>query len=266
MVERRVGRMQRVIELARISRERRKVGLKTPLKTLVVIHPDQTYLDDVRSLEGYITEELNIRDLVLSSDEGKYDVQYSVSADWPTLGKKLKKDAQKVKKVLPSLTSDQVRRFVVDRGMTVDGIRLDSEDLLVKRGLREDESSKNLETNTDDDVLIILDAALHPELAQEGLTREIINRVQRLRKKAGLVPTDDVKMEYKVLSDPDQVGIEDVFEGQGKVLEKALRRPVDKHVVTEVEGKIPNGMVDMVIFEEEQEVQKATFLLRLVKL
>jgi isoleucyl-tRNA synthetase len=265
-VERRVGRMQRVIELARVSRERRTVGLKQPLKTLIVIHADKTYLDDIRSLEDYITEELNIRDLVLSSDEAKYNVQYSVTADWPVLGKKLKKEMQKVKKALPNLTSDQVHQFVSDKSITVDGILLEHGDLIVKRSLKEDETSKYLETNTDEDVLTILDAELYSDLADEGLAREIINRVQRLRKKAGLQPTDDVKMEYKVLSDPDKIGLENVFVQQAKTIEKALRRPVDHHVVTEVEGKIPDGVEEGIILEEEQDIQKATFLLRLLKL
>jgi len=220
----------------------------------------------VRSLESYITEELNVRDLVLSSDEAKYDVRYSVSADWPTLGKKLKKDAQKVKKALPSLTSAEVKKFVDDKKMTVDGIELDEEDLIVKRGLRDNDASKNFEANTDNDVLTILDAAIYPGLADEGVAREIINRVQRLRKKAGLVPTDDVKMEYRVQSDPGEIGLTRVFESQGKAIEKALRRPIDKHLVTEVEGAIPNGVSEFVIAEEEQEIQKATFLLRLVEL
>jgi len=265
-VERRVGRMQRVIELGRICRERRTIGLKTPLKTLVVIHPDAAYLDDVKGLETYICEELNIRDLLLSSDEEKYNVQYSVTADWPSLGKKYKKDAQKVKKALPDLTSADVKTFVHNKGMTIAGLSLTTEDLIVKRGLAEDEANKHLETNTDDDVLIILDAEMYPELAEEGLAREIINRVQRLRKKAGLVATDDVKMEYHVLSDPESVGVEKVFESQGKVIEKALRRPVDKHVVTKVAGEVDGEKEESVIMEEEQEVQKATFLLRLVRL
>ncbi|KAL8925350.1 MAG: hypothetical protein Q9172_002281 [Xanthocarpia lactea] len=265
-VERRVGRMQRVIELGRISRERRTIGLKQPLKSLIVINPNAEYLADVHSLESYIIEELNLHELVLSSDEAKYNVQYSVSADWPTLGKKLKKDAQKVRKALPDLTSEQVRNFVQEGTMAVEGIELNKEDLIVKRGLKEDESSKSLETNTDDDVLTILDSEIYPDLAQEGIAREVVNRVQQLRKRAKLVATDDVKMEYRVLSDPENVGLEKVFETRGKTFEKALRRPLDKHIVTAFEGKIPHGMVDVVIAEEEQEVQKATFLLRLVKL
>ena len=265
-IERRVGRMQSVIELARVSRERRNRGLKIPLKTLVVIHPDPVYLEDIRSLEGYITEELNIRDLVLSSDEAKYKVQYSVSADWPVLGKKLKKDIQKVKKALPSLASDQVAKFVQEKTIVVNGIKLEEGDLIVKRGLLEDDSSKNLETNTDNDVLTILDVELYSELADEGLAREIINRVQRLRKKAGLQPTDDVKMEYRVLSDPDKIGLDSAFRSQGKAVEKALRRPIDHHVVTEVEGEIPETAEKGIILQEEQEIQKAVFLLRLLKL
>ena len=265
-VERRVGRMQRIIELGRVSRERRIIGLKQPLKTLVVIHPDIVYLDDVRSLESEICEELNIQNLVLSSDEAKYNVQYSVSADWPTLGKKLKKDAQKVKYGLPSLTSNDVRRFVLEKHMTIDGIELSEEDLIVKRGLKEDRSSSNLETNTDNDVLTILDSTIYPELAKEGIAREIINRVQQLRKKAKLVPTDDVKMEYKVMTDPDNTNIEEVFQTHGKAFERALRRPLDKHIVTKYDGEIDGDETKKVIAEEEQEVQKATFLLRLIEL
>jgi isoleucyl-tRNA synthetase len=266
VVERQVKRMQAVIELGRICRDRANKGLKIPLKTLVVIHPEQEYLDDIKSLENYILEELNIRDLVLSSEEEKYNVQYSVSADFSVLGKKLKKDAIKVKKALPNLKNQEIKDFLKTGDLAVDGIKLEKEDLIVKRGLAKDDGNKNQEFNTDDDVLIILDVASYPELEQEGLAREIIRRVQDLRKKAGLKATDDVGMEYRVLSDPDNVGVEAAFENQSALFEKALRRNVDKHTVTELEGKILEKSDEKVITEEEQELHKATFMLRLVKL
>ncbi|KAM3469788.1 hypothetical protein MY8738_009987 [Beauveria namnaoensis] len=256
-VERRVSRMQKVIELARVSRERRSIGLKTPLKTLVVLHHDQQYLDDAKSLEDYITEELNIRDLVLTSDEGKYGVQYSVTADWPVLGKKLKKDMARVKKALSSLTSEQCQGYVRDKEILVDGIKLEEGDLVVRRGVKEDETAKTWETNTDSDVLTLLDVHVYEGLAQEGLAREVINRVQKLRKKAGLQQTDDVKMEYQMLSDPESIGLEEVLVTQSAAFEKVLRRPLEKHVV---------GVTGEVIAEEEQDIQKATWILRLLKL
>ncbi len=270
VIERRVGRMQSVIELGRMSRERRGIGLKTPLKSLVVIHRDQTYLDDVRALERYVVEELNIRDLVLTSDEDTYGVKYVVTADWPTLGKKLKKDAQRVKKALPDLTSNQVRQFMQDERMVVDGIELTREDLLVRRGIDDTQASPESETNSDNDVLIILDAKIYPELAVEGLTREIINRVQKLRKTAGLVPTEDVRMEYHMQTDPDQIGLAHVFESETQTIQKALRRPIDKHHVTavgeDVGEKKPEKKPADLIIEEEQEIQNARFLLRLLRL
>ena len=249
--------MQKVIELARVSRERKTIGLKTPLKTLIVIHNDQQYLDDIKSLEGYITEELNIRDLVLSSDESKYGVQYSVAADWPVLGKKLKRDMVRVKKALPDLTSDDVKRYVENKGIVVDGIKLEEGDLVVRREVKQDHHSKALETNTDSDVLTILDSEIYPELAQEGLVREVINRVQRLRKKAGLQQTDDIRMQWKVITDPDNLGLEDVLVSNHPSVEKLLRRPLEKVQDDNKEG---------LIAEEEFEVQSATLLLKLLKL
>jgi len=265
-IERQVGRMQTVIDLGRLCRERRGLGGKMPLKTLVVIHRDPQYLEDVQKMQTELCAELNVLDLVLTSDENKYQVQYSLDADWPVLGKKLKKDAVRVKKALPSVTTEAARDYMQTGKITVDNISLDAGDLVVKRGLKEDPSNKHQEFNTDNDVIVILDMELYPDLKEQGLAREIINRVQKLRKKAGLIPTDDVGMEYRVVSDPENIGIEKVFETQSSALEKALRRPMDKHVVTEIEGKIPEDKKEEVIIVEEQEVQKATFLLRLVKL
>ncbi|KAG6287722.1 Isoleucine--tRNA ligase, cytoplasmic [Claviceps aff. purpurea] len=256
-VERRVSRMQRVIDLARVSRERRGIGLKTPLKTLVVLHHDAQYLEDIRSLERYITEELNIRELLLSSDEASYDVQLSVTADWPILGKKLRKDMARVKRALPSLSSDQVKEYMQTGKILVDGIVLEAGDLLVRRGVRENATIRSLEVNSDNDVLTILDSDIDPSLAQEGLAREVINRVQRLRKKAGLHATDDVKMDYQVLSDPDNIGLAQALASQSGMIEKALRRSLDPFQ--------KGAKLEQLIAEEKQEVQQATFILRLLK-
>ncbi|KAK9456726.1 tRNA synthetases class I-domain-containing protein [Dipodascopsis uninucleata] len=257
VIERAVGRMQKVIELGRILREKKTISLKTPLKSLIVIHPDQQYLDDVKGLEQYIIEELNIRDLVLTSDEEKYGVIYRCEADWPTLGKKLKKEIIRVKKALPSVSSDDVKQFLEDGKINVDGIDLVQGDLQVIRGLDPNSIAGGMETNTDQNVLIIMDMNIHPELKTEGLAREIVNRVQRLRKKAGLNATDDVRIQYRMLE--DGIGLAEAFEVHDSLLTKALRRSVEK---------ISDASVDNseVIAEEEQSVQEARFALRLLKL
>ena len=51
-----MGRMQSVIELGRVVRDRKTIPSKYPLKEVVVIHPDEECMEDVRSLEKYILE------------------------------------------------------------------------------------------------------------------------------------------------------------------------------------------------------------------
>ena len=261
MVERKVFRMQKVVGLARISRERKTISLKTPLKSLAVVHSNSTYLSDLESLRSYICEEVNVQELQLSSDESKYNVQYSCTADWPTLGKKLRKDAQKVKKLLPGLSTEQVKGFMKDKSINLDGIQLTEEDLIVRREVQNIEG-RSIETNTDNDVLTMLDVELYPDLAQSGLAREIINRVQRLRKKAGLVQTDDVTMSYRVTSDPERLGLENVFVSHAKMIESATRSALRRGETGEDDG-VPNGSHKEII-EEELEVQKATFMMKLM--
>lgn len=250
-----VSRMQKVIELGRNIREKKTISLKTPLKELVILNSDPSYLKDVDSLKGYIIDELNVRNLVLTSDEAKYGVQYTVVADWPILGKKLKKDAKKVKAALPSVTSEEVQEFAKTGKITVDGIDLIKEDLQVQRGLPADKATNGQESRSVQDVLIILDVNSYPELINEGLARELINRVQRLRKKAGLNTTDDVKVEYNLIK--DTIDFETIIKENEDLLLKSTKRPL---------GVFSSADESTIIIDEEQSINDTIFNLRLLKL
>ena len=79
------------------------------MKELLVFHPDPTYISDVKPLQRYIESELNVRDVVFSSDETLSGVQYKAVADWPVLGRKLRKDLGRVRNALPNVPSDAVK-------------------------------------------------------------------------------------------------------------------------------------------------------------
>ena len=280
VVERRVSRMQKVIELGRLARERRAIGLKTPLKTLVVLRQDQEFLDDVRTLERYVTEELNVRDLVLTSEESKYGVEYAVQADVKNLGMKFKKDAAKIKAQLPKLSTEQIHAFLDSGKMTVEGHELSAEDLRVQRGLKKSKETENLEVAVEGDVMVLLDAFAYPELAQEGLAREVLNRVQRLRKRAGLVPTDDIRLAYSVLPPTSPEGADGALskdetnatkEGVRLENERLVEEMFEKQKATILKAaslgvqKVDGGSKEGGVAEEEAEVRDFRLLLRLVK-
>lgn len=96
-----------------------------------MVHKDQQYLDDVKAFERYIKEELRLEKLTFSTDEDGHGVVYKVKADWPVLGKKLKKDMPKVKKALDLVSSAEVKKFLETKSITVGGVTLSKEDLQV---------------------------------------------------------------------------------------------------------------------------------------
>jgi isoleucyl-tRNA synthetase len=64
-----VDRMQQVILLGRQKREEVKIGLRTPLAKLTIIHRDESLLGDMRLLEAYLRDELNVLEIAYSTEE-----------------------------------------------------------------------------------------------------------------------------------------------------------------------------------------------------
>ncbi|KAF8635210.1 hypothetical protein AX17_003986 [Amanita inopinata Kibby_2008] len=255
-IERKVKRMQAVIELTRNIRERNNLSLKVPLKELLVFHPDPQYIADVTSLQRYIESELNVRDVLFTSDEMLSGVRYRAAADWAVLGRKLRKDLGRVKNALPNIPSDDVKRYVSTGKMIVHGIELITGDLTVQRYLELPPGAEdNYATHTDNDVVVRLDIQVHPELQGEWLARELTNRVQKLRKKAGLQATDDVDVYH---------GFED---GTGVELIAAITE--HSEVIRRKVGSFPRDVKERnggeTLIEEEQEVADVKFLLYLVR-
>lgn len=249
-----VSRMQKVIDMGRNIREKKSISLKTPLKELVILHSDPDYLKDIDSLKGYIMEELNVRNVVITSDENKYGVEYYVIADWPVLGKKLKQDAKKIKAALPNVSSEKVKEFSRSGKLTVEGIELVEEDLQVCRDLPDHKKAHGHESRAQHDVLIIMDINVYSKLQEEGLARELINRIQKLRKKAGLRTTDDVKVEYDVKK--DTIDFARVVKNQENILLNATKRPIEPFSEDN----------EKAIIEEEQSINDTVFALKLLKI
>ena len=176
-------------------------------------------------------------------------------ADWPVLGKKLKSDAKKFKVALPKVSSAEVQEFTKTGKLTVDGIDLVSEDLQVQRGMPAEKAADGKETRSERDVLIILDVKIYSEFQSEGYARELINRVQRLRKAAGLNATDEINVQYDLLK--DTIEFEQVLKDNEATLLKLTKRPLTK---------FSDASESLVLAEEEQQINDTKFKLRLLKL
>ncbi|RXN31950.1 isoleucine--tRNA cytoplasmic [Labeo rohita] len=110
-IESAVSQMQSVIELGRVIRDRKTLPVKYPLKEVVVIHQDPEALRDIQSLQKYILEELNVRQLTLSTDKDKYGIRLRAEPDHMVLGKRLKGAFKSVTASIKELKSEELENF-----------------------------------------------------------------------------------------------------------------------------------------------------------
>jgi len=104
-VERRVARMQSAIENGRLVRERKAIGLKTPLASVTLVDADPAALQDFQEVAGYIKEELNCLELITAGDEDAF-LTYKCLPDNKLIGGALKKAYdKKLKAAIEKLSS-----------------------------------------------------------------------------------------------------------------------------------------------------------------
>mmetsp|Transcript_39469 Transcript_39469/g.156718 ORF Transcript_39469/g.156718 Transcript_39469/m.156718 type:complete len:1155 (-) Transcript_39469:451-3915(-) len=195
-----VGRMQEAITLGRVARERRNVSLKQPLGKITLVHRDQNVLDSVMSLESYVKSELNVQEVVYSTLESEF-VVLKADADGKILGKKLGKSFAKVHKAVRSMTSDQVQDLESNGSVEIEGHKIEACDIRITRDLAPSlkDQAEHLETaftGGRSGLLALLDLQVDEELEEQGTCREVVNRVQKLRKHCGLNPKNRIEVYY----------------------------------------------------------------------
>ena len=110
--------MQQVVLLGRQKREEEKIGLRTPLSTLTIIHQDKALLQIMESLEVYLKDELNVRTVKYSSDEEHY-LQVKTKANYQLLGKELGSRMKGFADLIGALSNEQVSLFQNNGSITL---------------------------------------------------------------------------------------------------------------------------------------------------
>jgi isoleucyl-tRNA synthetase len=185
-----VDRMQQIILLGRQKRNQEQVKVKTPLKNLTVIHKDQSLLDEISKLEMYLQTELNVKEVNYSQEEDKFIKLYA-KPNSPVLGKRLGKGFGKMCGMIKKISEQELQRFEAGETITLGGETLSEQDLLIFR-----EAKEGTQALSNRLISIDLNCILDQELIDEGIAREIVNRIQRTRKEIGFEVTDRISIAY----------------------------------------------------------------------
>lgn len=170
------------------------------------------YVQGVELPDSYkelVADELNVKEVILTDNAAEF-VDYIIKPQMRTLGPKYGKILPKIKEVLAEVNgSDFVAKLNADgeEAIYIDGhdIVLTKDDVLIETTKREGYVSQ-----MEHGVTVVLDTNLTPELIEEGFVREIISKVQTMRKDAGFEVTDHIAMCYE--------GAEDVLAKNAKFI------------------------------------------------
>eukprot|EP00878_Enallax_costatus_P012446 GHUV01012997.1.p1 GENE.GHUV01012997.1~~GHUV01012997.1.p1 ORF type:complete len:217 (+),score=101.72 GHUV01012997.1:367-1017(+) len=175
--------------------------------------------------------------------------ELAAQPEWQLLGKKLGKDMGKVAAAVKALSVDDILGYEKSGSITVAGYELGPGEIKVVRNFKPPAgvAPGDVDAAGDGEVLVVMDLVQQEDLVAQGLAREVVNRYQRLRKKAGLTVTDVVDLYFAPAAAADgqaaAVGelISKIMSAQSAYLKESLgvsvlelsTKPEDRVVIAE---------------------------------
>jgi isoleucyl-tRNA synthetase len=180
-----MDRVRQVASAALSLRKANKLRVRLPLSRLTVAAADAGVLE---SFTDILADEVNVRSVELSSDVSRYG-RFELTVNARACGPRLGGDVQKVIRAVKAGDWQQQ----ADGTVTAAGIELlegeYSERLVPGSALGDDSATAALPGNSG---LVVLDTEVTPELAAEGLAKDVVRLVQQARREAGLDVSDRI--------------------------------------------------------------------------
>ena len=182
----------KVVVLGRAARNTANIKNRQPIGTMFVKaekEMDQFYTD-------IIADELNVKEVKFAKDVESF-ISYSFKPQLRTVGPKYGKLLNGIRTALTELNGTEAMKELKETGLlTLDingnKVELTEEDLLIETA-----QTEGYVTETDGDTSVVLDTNLTPELIEEGFVREIISKIQTMRKEAGFEVMDKIHVYAK---------------------------------------------------------------------
>ncbi len=220
-LEREMADARELAGLGRAARERAGLRVRQPLRTVKVVLPERRRLsDEVREL---LRDELNVR-RVEYADEGTEIVRFSVKPDYGALGPRFGSDTPAVAEAVGRLGDEAARRLRAG-----ESVRVEHEGGTAEVGPGDvqvlEEARGDLAVDTGRGYMAALDPTIDEELRREGLARELVSRVQRMRREAGFEVEDRIVLRVSGSEEIERVAREHATYIAGETLARRGEEP-----------------------------------------
>ncbi len=197
-LERKMQLAQNICSLVLSIRQKEKLKVRQPLQKIMVPVSATVKSTDLKAVSSLILSEVNVKELEILEDSSDILVK-QIKPNFKTLGPKFGPKMKAVAAAIQSLTSKDINQ--IEQNGTID-LQIDGNKISLELSDVEI-SSQDIEgwlVASSGPLTVALDATLSPALKSEGIARELVNRIQNLRKDSGFEVTD--KIVIKFLKDP----------------------------------------------------------------
>ena len=193
-LEQRMDIAQRITTIVLALRRKESLKVKQPLQTLMIPPVDAAQREDIESVKSIFLQEVNVKEVKFV--EGTGILVKKVKCNFRTMGKKFGKLMKGVAAAMEALTQEQIAQL--EQQGTI-GINVEGQDLTVE-AVDVDIISEDIPgwlVGNEGNLTVALDITLTDELRSEGMARELVNRIQNIRKKSGLEITDHITVDIQ---------------------------------------------------------------------
>ncbi|MEC9303776.1 MAG: isoleucine--tRNA ligase [Bacteroidota bacterium] len=188
-LERRMSLAQEITSLALSLRKKEGLRVRQPLQKIMISILDQKTKKDVENISSILKNELNIKEVVFISQNSEF-LKKDIKPNFKTLGPKFGKDIQLITNKIREFSEKDINEIEKNKTYQInESIIISLSDVEI---ISTDIPGFSVATNNG--ITVALDVKLSKELEEEGLAREFVNRVQKIRKDFGFEVTDKIKI------------------------------------------------------------------------
>ena len=191
-LEERMEAAQLISSLVLSLRKKANIRVRQPLSKIMIPVANETMKEQIEKVSHLIKSEVNIKEIEFLSPDNNILVK-NVKPNFKTLGKKYGKQMKQIQAYFANMSQDEIHQFEKNNGvhLNIDGVDVE---LTLEDALISTQDIPGWAVTSQDDLTVALDMTITDELMQEGLAREIVNRVQNLRKTGGFEVTDRIEL------------------------------------------------------------------------
>jgi isoleucyl-tRNA synthetase len=192
MLESKMQKAQTISSLVLSLRKKEMIKVRQPLQKVMIPILDEKQKLEIEAVSDLIKAEVNVKEIVLLDDASGVLVK-QIKPNFKALGPRFGKDMGLISNEIQKLTKEQISQFDKEGSLAIviagNSVLLSLEDVEI--------TSQDIEgwlVANSNGITVALDITISPELKQEGVARELVNRIQNLRKETGFEVTDKIKV------------------------------------------------------------------------